>query len=80
MQDLRRRDIKSLLFLFLHEVREMGEIERKIWEEMQQNEDFRKSLNEAMRRYAKRMKNISFFSDTFRRYMEQLEKGEIEIY
>lgn len=58
----------------------MGEIERKIWEEMQQNEDFRKALNEAMRRHAKRMKNISFFSDAFRRYMERLEKGEIEIY
>ena len=58
----------------------MGEIESKIWEEMQQNEDFRKALNEAMRRHAKRMKNISFFSDAFRRYMERLEKGEIEIY
>ena len=58
----------------------MGEIERKIWEEMQQNENFRKALNEAMRRYAKRMKNISFFSAAFRRYMEKIEKGEIEIY
>jgi len=58
----------------------MGEIERKIWEEMQQNEDFRKALNEAMRRHAKRMKNISLFSDTFRRYMEKIEKGQIEIY
>jgi len=58
----------------------MGKIERKIWEEIEKNEDFRKALNEAMRRHAKRMKNISFFSDAFRRYMERLEKGEIEIY
>jgi len=58
----------------------MGEIERRIWEEMQQNEDFRKALNEAIRRHAKRMKNISFFSPTFRKYMEKIERGEIEIY
>jgi len=58
----------------------MGEIERRIWKEMQQNEDFRKILNENMRKTAKRLKNISFFSETFRRYMEQLERGEIEIY
>ena len=58
----------------------MGEIERKIWEEMQQNEEFRKALNEAMRRYAKRMKNISFFSETFRNFMRKIAEGEIEIY
>jgi len=58
----------------------MGEIERKIIEEIEENEDFRKALNDAMRRHAKRMKNISFFSATFRRYMEKIEKGEIEIY
>jgi len=58
----------------------MGEIERRIWKEMQQNEDFRKILNENMRKTAKRLKNISFFSEAFRRYMERLERGEIEIY
>jgi len=58
----------------------MGEIERKIWKEIEENKEFRKALNEAMRRHAKRMKNISFFSATFKRYMEKIEKGEIEIY
>jgi len=58
----------------------MCAIERKIWEEIEENKEFRKALNEAMRRHAKRMKNISFFSDTFRKYMEKIEKGQIEIY
>jgi len=58
----------------------MGEIERRIWKEIQQNEDFRKILNKNMRKTAKRLKNISFFSETFRKHMERLERGEIEIY
>jgi len=58
----------------------MGEIEKRIWKEMQQNEEFRKILNKNMRKTAERLKNVSFFSETFRRYMERLERGEIEIY
>jgi len=58
----------------------VGEIERKIWEEMKENAEFRKILNEKMREHARKMKNISFFSEAFRKYMERLEKGEIEIY
>jgi len=58
----------------------MGEIERKIWEEMQQNEDFRKALNKNMKKTAEKLANISFFSETFRRYNEKIAKSEIEIY
>jgi len=58
----------------------MGEIERKIWEEIQQNEDFRKALNESMKKMAEKLADISFFSETFRRYNEKIAKGEIEIY
>lgn len=58
----------------------MGEIEGKIYEEIQQNEDFRKALNENMRKSARRMKNISFFSETYKRFLEKIEKGEIEIF
>ena len=58
----------------------MGEIERKIWEEMQQNENFRKALNENMKKTAEKLANISFFSETFRRFHEKVAKGEIEIY
>jgi len=39
----------------------MGEIERKIWEEMQQNENFRKALNENMKKTAEKQENITFF-------------------
>ena len=58
----------------------MGEIERKMWEEMQQNEDFRKALNKNMKKTAEKLASISFFSETFRRYNERIAKGEIEIY
>ena len=58
----------------------MGEIERKMWEEMQQNEDFRKILNKRMRETSEKFKNISFFSETFRRFHEKIAKGEIEIF
>ncbi|RKX40034.1 MAG: hypothetical protein DRP23_03965 [Thermotogae bacterium] len=58
----------------------MGEIEKKIWEEIQQNEDFRKALNENMKKTAERLARISFFSETFRKYNEKIARGEIEIY
>jgi len=58
----------------------MGEIERKIWKKMQQNEDFRKALNENMKKTAEKLANISFFSETFRNFMRKIAEGEIEIY
>jgi len=58
----------------------MGEIERKIIEEIEENEDFRKALNESMRKMAEKLANIPFFSETFRRFHEKIAKGEIEIF
>ena len=58
----------------------MGEIERKIWEEMQQNEDFRKILNKKMQETARSLANTSFFSETFRNFMRKVAEGKIEIY
>ena len=58
----------------------MGEVERKIWEEMRQNEDFRKALNENMKKTAERLARIPFFSETFRKFHEKIAKGEIEIF
>jgi len=58
----------------------MGEIERKIWEEIEQNKEFRKALNKNMKKTAEKLANISFFSEAFRKYNEKIAKGEIEIY
>ena len=58
----------------------MGDIERKIWEEIKENKELREILNENMKKMAEKLANISFFSETFRRYNEKIAKGEIEIY
>ena len=58
----------------------MGEIERRIWKEMEENNELREILNENMKKMAEKLANISFFSETFRRYNEKIAKGEIEIY
>jgi len=58
----------------------MGEIERRIWKEMEENKELREILNENMKKMAEKLANISFFSETFRRYNEKIAKGEIEIY
>ena len=58
----------------------MGEIERRIWKEMEANKELREILNENMKKTAERLAKISFFSETFRRYNEKIAKGEIEIY
>ncbi len=58
----------------------MGEIERKIWKEMEENKELREILNENMKKMAEKLADISFFSETFRRYNEKIAKGEIEIY
>ena len=58
----------------------MGEIERRIWKEMEENKELREILNENMKKMAEKLANISFFSETFRRYNEKIARGEIEIY
>jgi len=58
----------------------MGEIERRIWKEIEENNELRKILNENMQKTAERLAHISFFSETFRKYNEKIAKGEIEIY
>jgi len=58
----------------------MGDIERKIWEEIKENKELREILNENMKKTAERLARISFFSETFRKFNEKIAKGEIEIY
>jgi len=58
----------------------MGDIEKKIITEIEQNKDFREYMNEQMRKHAERMRRIPFFSETFRKYMEKVAKGEIKIW
>jgi len=58
----------------------MGEIERRIWKEMKENNELREILNKNMKQAAERLASISFFSETFRKYNEKIAKGEIEIY
>jgi len=58
----------------------MGEIERRIWKEIEENNELREILNENMRKTAERLANISFFSETFRNFMRKVAEGEIEIY
>jgi len=58
----------------------MGEIERRIWKEIEENKELREILNKKMRETSEKFKNISFFSETFRRFHEKVAKGEIEIF
>jgi len=58
----------------------MGEIERRIWKEIEENNELREILNENMKKTAERLANISFFSETFRKFHEKIAKGEIEIF
>ena len=58
----------------------MGEIERRIWKEMEENKELREILNENMKKTAERLSKISFFSETFRKFHEKIAKGEIEIF
>ena len=58
----------------------MGEIEKRIWKEMEENKELREILNENMKKTAERLAKISFFSETFRKFHEKIAKGEIEIF
>ena len=58
----------------------MGEIEQKIITTIEQNEDFKKYMNEQMREMARRLAQIQYFSESFRKYMEQVARGEIKIW
>jgi len=58
----------------------MGEIERKIWKEMEENKELREILNENMKKTAERLAKISFFSETFKNFMRKVAEGKIKIY
>jgi len=58
----------------------MGEIERRIWKEIEENNELREILNENMKKTAERLARISFFSETFRNFMRKVAEGEIVIY
>jgi len=58
----------------------MEEIERRIWKEIEENNELREILNKNMKKTAERLANISFFSETFRNFMRKVAEGKIEIY
>ena len=77
---MNKPSLLTYFFTVFEEVMSMGEIERKIITEIEQNEDFKQYMNEQMREMAQRLAQIQYFSESFRKFMERVARGEIKIW